>query len=158
MFYKILMIFLITLVPTLELRASIPYGVLVGVDWKITLIAAIISNIILAVLVWFFIKYLMDLFLEIKFVKRFYDKMVIHSQNKLRPYIEKYGVLGLAIFIGVPLPGSGVYTGGIGAYLLGYKFKDYFIASILGVIIAGILVAFVVLSGNSAYSFFIKPI
>ena len=158
MSYTILMIFLITLIPSLELRASIPYGIVMGVNWLIVFLVATLSNILLAGLVWFFIKYIMHFFLGIHFVKKLYDKFVIKSQKKLKPYLDKYGMLGLALFIGAPLPGSGVYTGGLGAFLLGYKFKDYLIASIIGVIIAGALVTIIVLSGNSALQIFTKSI
>ncbi len=158
MFNDILWIFLITLVPTLELRASIPYGILAGVNWIMVFVIAIVSNIILAGFVWFFVKYLMHFFLEISFVNRIYSRLVIRSQKKLKPYVDKYGVLGLALFIGVPLPGSGVYTGGLGAYLLGYRFTDYFKASIIGVLIAGVAVTIISLSGNSALQFLLKPI
>ncbi len=157
MLIDIMFIFLITMVPTLELRASIPYGILsAGIHWGGVFLVAVISNIILTVLVWWFVNYFMDYFLMIKFVRKIYNKVVVRTRRKLEPYIEKYGVLGLALFIGVPLPGSGVYTGGLGAYLLGYDFKDYFKASVVGVLIAGIIVTFLVVSGASGFEFLIK--
>ena len=61
---------------------------------------------------------------------------------------EKYGIIGLALFIGVPLPGSGVYSGALGAYLLGFNFKDYFKAAVLGVLIAATIVTIVSIFGN----------
>ena len=150
-------IFLITLIPTLELRASIPYGIIaLDMHWVLVFIVAVVSNIVLGLIVWFFVNYVMHYFLRIKFVFKIYNKFVVRTQRKLGPYVEKYGVLGLALFIGVPLPGSGVYTGGLGAYLLGYKFKDYFVASIIGVFIASVIVTFVVVSGGSGYDLFVK--
>lgn len=159
MIQHILLIFLITFVPTLELRASIPYGILkLKLSWELVFLIASISNILLAVFVWFFIKYLMKYFLKIKIISQYYNKLVIRTQEKIKPYIHKYGVLGLAVFIGIPLPGSGVYTGGFGAYLLGYDFKEYFIASVLGVLIAAIIVTLVMISGGAAVNLFIKII
>ena len=59
------------------------------------------------------------------------------TQDKVYKYVEKYGVLGLAVFIGIPLPGSGVYSGALGAYLLGFRFRDFMRGAVIGVLIAG---------------------
>ena len=72
--------------------------------------------------------------------------------------MDKYGEIGIALFIGIPLPGSGVYSGSLGANLIGLKYKKFIIANILGVLIAGIIVTIIVLSGNNAFSYFIKTI
>ena len=155
---EILMIILLTLAPFLELRASIPYGIarLGNGYWLAVFLIAVITNIFLAFLVYIFVNYIMHLFLKIKQIDRIYQRIIERTQRKIHPYVEKYGVLGLAVFIGVPLPGSGVYSGCLGAYLLGFSFKDYIIASIIGVIIAGILVTLISLSGIEALRFFIK--
>jgi len=100
----------------------------------------------------------MHLFLKIKFIDRIYQKIVTRTQKRVHPYVEKYGLIGLGCFIGVPLPGSGVYSGALGAYLLGYKFKDYLRAAVVGVLIAGIVVTLVSVSGNSAFDFMIKRV
>ena len=71
-------------------------------------------------------------------------------------YVEKYGEIGVAIFIGIPLPGSGVYTGSMGSYLLGVSKKDFIIACILGVLIAGTAVTLITLFGSGAWHFFLK--
>ena len=60
------------------------------------------------------------------------------------------------MFIGIPLPGSGVYSGALGSYLIGLKYKKFIIANIVGVVIAGIIVTLVVLSGNGIFSLFVK--
>lgn len=58
------------------------------------------------------------------------------TRQKLHPYVEKYGELGLAIFIGVPLPGTGAYTGAFGAFLMGMGRRKFLLANLLGVLIA----------------------
>ena len=58
------------------------------------------------------------------------------KREKLRPLVEKYGVWGVAIFIGVPLPGTGAYSGAVGAYLLALDRKRFWLANLLGVFIA----------------------
>ncbi len=150
MLKEILWIILLTFMPFLELRASIPYGIISGIDWKVVIITAIIVNILLAPLLWIFVNYVMHYFLRFEFVDKLYQKIVIKTQKKVHPYVEKYGVIGLAVFIGIPLPGSGVYSGTLGAYLLGFNFKEFIYAACIGVIIAGVLVTIVTLFGEGA--------
>lgn len=155
----IIILIILTLLPFLELRASIPYGIF-NTNLSITTIflICIITNIILAPLVYFFIDKLMHFFLRIKIINKIYKKTVVKTQNKISPYIEKYGFLGLAVFIGIPLPGSGVYSGALGAYLLGFKFKDFLWASIVGVFMAGIIVLLISTAGSEAWHIFLKTI
>lgn len=149
MLKEIIIIIGMTFLPFLELRASIPYGIFkTDIHWALVFILAIVSNILLSFFVYIFVNYIMHLFLRIKYIKKLYDKYVSRTQNKIEPYINKYGKIGLALFIGVPLPGSGVYSGGLAAYLLGFNLKDYIKASIVGVIIAGIIVTILSLFGN----------
>ena len=58
------------------------------------------------------------------------------TQHRIHPYVEKYGEFGVAVFIGIPLPGSGVYTGAFGSYLLGLDKRKFIIANVIGVLIA----------------------
>lgn len=153
---EILWIFLITLIPGIELRGSLPYAVYAAeFGWFWSFVIAVIANFCVAFIVWFIVKHVMQFFLGIKQFNRLYQKFVVHSQAKLKPYIEKYGVLGVAAFIGIPLPGTGVYTAGVGAYFLGMKFRDFLIASILGVLIAAALVTAVLLTGSTTFQFFV---
>jgi len=156
---EILNLILLTFTPFLELRASIPYGIFTtSLSLPLILFICILVNIILAPLLYIFFNYFVHLFLKIKIINRCYQKTITKTQKKIHPYIEKYGIWGLAIFIGIPLPGSGVYTGALGAYLLGFKFKDFFKAAVIGVFIAAILVTLISLSSNSVFHFLIKEI
>jgi len=60
------------------------------------------------------------------------------------------------LFIGIPLPGSGVYTGALGAYVLGFGYKRFIIASTIGVLIAGIIVTAIMLTGSELFHFLVK--
>ena len=59
------------------------------------------------------------------------------ARQKLHPYVEKYGEWGVAVFIGVPLPGTGAYSGAVGSYLLGLDKRRLAVANLAGVLIAG---------------------
>tara|TARA_B100000315_G_C14592561_1_gene596713 strand:+ start:3838 stop:4317 length:480 start_codon:yes stop_codon:yes gene_type:complete len=159
MLNEIINIILLTLTPALELRASIPYGILIAnLNWFIVLVVAVITNIILGPVVFFIIDKFIHLFLRMSWFSKIWDKVVERSQRKVKPYVDKYGEWGLALFIGIPLPGSGVYTGAVAAYLLGFDKKKFFGAVVAGVLIAGILVSLIVATGVSGFSLFVKGV
>ncbi|RMD85114.1 MAG: hypothetical protein D6815_02615 [Candidatus Dadabacteria bacterium] len=148
---------LITFMPAFELRASIPYGFY---DTRFgpagTVAICVAANIALAPLVWLFLDRGVHFFLRVKWIDRLYQRVVLRTRARLHPYVERWGTIGLALFIGVPLPGSGVYSGALGAYLLGFEFRQYMLASVAGVLIAASVVTAVVVSGASAWAFLIK--
>ena len=156
---EILRLIILTLLPFLELRASIPYGVFsTNLSLTTIFLVSVISNIILAILLYFFLNNLIHIFLRVKLIDKIYQKNVLRVQNKVHKYVQKYGVLGLAIFIGIPLPGSGVYSGALGAYLLGFRYRDFIRAAIIGVLIAGVIVLLISTAGNQTLHFLIKTI
>jgi len=153
---EILQLILMTMVPFLELRASIPFGILIlSMDWIPVFIVCVISNIILGMILFPFIQYIVDIATRIRFIDNIYKRYVARTQQRIKKYVDKYGWLGVAIFIGVPLPGSGVYSGSLGAYLIGLQYKRFIIANIIGVIIAGVIVTIASLFGG-ALAFIIK--
>jgi uncharacterized membrane protein len=113
--------------------------------WAQVFVICILANILLGVLVFFFLDKVIHLFLRVDKFSKIHHKIVERSQKKIKPYVEKYGPLGVALFIGVPLPGSGVYTGAVGAYALGLSFKKFMYANVLGVLIAGTAVTLMTL-------------
>ncbi len=156
---NILIISAITFLPFLELRASIPYGILVlKMHWFQVFMIASIANIILGPIVYFFIDKLIHIFLKVKFIDNIYQKYVEKTQKNIHKYVEKYGEAAMAIFIGIPLPGSGSYSGALAAYLIGLGYKKFIIANVIGVLIAGIIVTAVVITGINAFDVFIKAI
>jgi uncharacterized membrane protein len=159
MFREILELILVTFLPFLELRASIPYGILkLQMNWIDVFLICVITNIILGIIIYFLLDKLIHLVIRIKPIGRLYSKVVERTQKKVHKYVEKYGEIGVAIFIGIPLPGSGVYTGALGAYLLGLGYKKFIIACIVGVIIAGTAVTLITLFGANAWGLFIKQV
>lgn len=157
--YPYLCIVLLTFVPALELRASIPYGVLVAEEnWLVVVGLAVVANILLGPVVFFMLDKFMHLLLRISLIDRLWKRMILKTQKKIHPLVEKYGVLGLSLFIGVPLPGSGVYSGAIGGYLLGFTKREFYLATVIGVLIAAAAVTAVVMTGAGALDLFIKKV
>lgn len=153
------LIILLTFTPALELRASIPYGILVAkLPWEVVVPLSIATNILLGPIFFFLLDKFMHLLLRIGVVNRFWNRMILKTQKKIHPLVEKYGVWGLSVFIGVPLPGSGVYSGAIGGYLLGFTKREFYFATVLGVLIAAAAVTAVVLTGTGAWGLLIKKV
>jgi uncharacterized membrane protein len=154
---NIIQLILVTFIPGLELRASIPYGITVlGMPWIKVVIITFITNILLGPIVYILLNNFVHIVIKINFFNKIYEKFVIRTQHKIENKVEKYGELGLALFIGVPLPGSGVYTGALAAFILGLNFKKFLIATVIGVFIAGILVTIATLTGMGIFEFMLK--
>ncbi|MFH1642575.1 MAG: small multi-drug export protein [Nanoarchaeota archaeon] len=153
----ILQLIIITLIPTLELRASIPFGI-VATDLHIIPIFTIcvITNILLGILVYCSLEKIIPIFRKIRFVSNMWDKYVKRTQAQIHKAVEKWGEFAVAIFIGIPLPGSGVYSGALASFMIGLSFKKFLTANIIGVLIAAIIVTIISFGGVEAFSFFIK--
>ena len=144
MLNQLLYLTFITFLPFLELRVSIPYGInVLKMAWPNVFIICVIANIILGILIYFLLDKFVHFFLRYKIFSTPYNKIVLKTQKNIQKYVDKYGELGVALFIGVPLPGSGVYSGALGAYVIGLKFKKFIIADIIGVLIAGTIVTII---------------
>jgi uncharacterized membrane protein len=155
----ILIMILITLIPTLELRASIPYGILrADVHWGTVVLVCVLTNIVLGPLVYLFLHKAIALLLRFEWLKRIYQRTVTKIQRRVQKSIDRYGEMGVALFIGIPLPGTGSYSGALGAYLLGLSYRKFIIANLIGVLMAGTIVTAVVLSGLEAFRILIKVI
>ena len=153
----ILILILITLIPTLELRASIPYGILrADVHWGTVVLVCVGTNIVLGPLVYLFLDKAMVLLLRFEWLKGIYQRTVTRTQRRIQKSVDRYGEMGVALFIGIPLPGTGSYSGALGAYLLGLGYRRFIIANIIGVLMAGAIVTTVVLSGVEAFRMLIK--
>ncbi len=155
----ILILILITLIPTLELRASIPYGILrADVHWGTVVLVCVVTNIVLGPLVYLFLDKAMALLLRFEWLKGIYQGTVTRTQRRIQKSVDRYGEVGVALFIGIPLPGTGSYSGALGAYLLGLGYRRFIIANIIGVLMAGAIVTAAVLSGVEAFRMLIKVI
>ena len=132
------------MLPFLELRASIPYGInVLKMPWPTVFIVCVIANIILGIIIYFMLDKFVHFFLRYKIFSVPYKKIVLRTQKKIQKSVDKYGELGVALFIGVPWPGTGVYSGALGAYVIGLKLKKFIIADIIGVLIAGAIVTII---------------
>ena len=135
---KEILIFLISMTPILELRGGNLAAALLNMDPKNSFIICLLGNIIVIPIALFFLELIFKLLRKIKF----FDKIITKIENKClskREQLDKYGYLGLLLFVGIPLPGTGAWTGCFLASLLGMNKKKSAIAAMLGVLMAGII-------------------
>lgn len=162
---QLLLLVLVTFIPALELRASIPLGLLsgqieifglnlhgFGLNFGLVFTVCVLANIVLGTLVFFCLDKFVIYFLRFKHFAKYYNRKIKKTQHKIEPLVRKYGTFGISLFIGLPLPGSGSYTGALGAYLLGLNYRRFIIANIIGVLIAGIIVTAITLVGMGIFS------
>jgi len=117
------------------------------------------ANISVPIIAFIFLETLHKLFYKIPQYQKFFDKFVENARKKVHSKVEKYGYWGLMVFVAIPLPATGAWTGTLGAWVLGLSRKKAFLAIAGGVVIAGLIVsALVALWGVSTKTIFFKPV
>lgn len=143
---EIVWVLLITVSPISELRGGIPLGISLGLDPWFTFFIAVIANTLIFFPVFFALRLFYDKLLSrIPLFNKYLDSL----RKRGKPKVDKYGFWGLALFVAVPLPLTGAYTGTILAWLLGIDWKKAFPAVGLGVIVAGVVVLLITLGVTS---------
>jgi len=134
-----LYIFLLAMLPVTELRISIPVGIAHGMDPWLAFFYSILGNALAAVLVIFLLPLGYRIMYRFRWVRIIWDKLAAKTHNKGEK-VEKYGALGLALFVAIPLPGTGVWTGILLAFLLGIRPQYALLSVLLGMFLAGLVV------------------
>jgi uncharacterized membrane protein len=124
----------LTAVPWIELRGAVPWAVQQGETAYLPLIA--ITNILIFFPTFFILEFVYDLIPEGSWLHRKLE----NARAKAHPLVEKYGVIGLALFVAIPLPGTGAYSGSAASWLLGMDWRKALLGVALGVLIALALV------------------
>ena len=135
---KEILVFIISLMPILELRGGLLAASLIGLDPIPSYIISVIGNILpVPFILWFMSKILnwMKTRKKLKKIALWLDKKVEKNKGK----IEKFGFWGLVLFVGIPLPGTGAWTGCLVASVLEMDKKKSFIAAMIGVLMASII-------------------
>lgn len=132
-------VFIVSLLPILELRGGIIAGFLLGMDLLPSFVIAFVGNILPVPFILLFIKYIFKRLKKTRFkskVERLENKAISKSDS-----IKKYAYWGLLIFVGIPLPGTGAWTGALIAVLLNMNLKKSFCFIVVGVLMAGIIIS-----------------
>ncbi len=131
---KVVTTFLISMLPIVELRAGLPYGIALGLDYPLALAAAVIGNILP---VPFIIVYIRKIFKWLRhhfprmdgFITRLENKAHLKSEG-----VQKYGPIALFLFVAIPLPGTGAWTGSLIAALMDMRLRSAVPCIVLGVL------------------------
>ncbi|MDD5450164.1 MAG: small multi-drug export protein [Candidatus Omnitrophica bacterium] len=146
-FPKELIVVIVSALPISELRGAMPLAVAMGMSLKKAFILSLAGNILPIIPVLFFMEPVSIKLRHFKVFARFFDWFFERTRKKAG-LIEKFEAVGLALFVAVPLPATGAWTGCIAASLFKIRFRYAFIAITTGVIIAGIIVAALISIGK----------
>jgi len=153
---KELFVILIAALPISELRGAIPLGIF-GFNFSIlkTFLLALLGNILPVVPFLLFLKYLCNKLMRYsklanKFFNWWFERIRSRSNN-----IEKYKFIGLSIFVTIPLPMTGAWSGCVAAYLLGVRFFNAIFSILLGIIMAGIIVTCITVGVENIVKIFV---
>ena len=137
---KYLIVFGVSMVPLIELRGAVPIGTGMDLPWLPTLIISIIGNCLPIPIILLFVKAVLKWMrgCSIKFFSKV-SNWVYQKAEKNRPKIEKYAIFGLYVFVAIPLPGTGAWTGALVAALFDMPKWKAIVSICLGVISAGII-------------------
>ena len=141
-FGKLVMTFLISMVPVVELRGAIPIAWAHGLPFWWAIPVAIIGNLVPVPFIIIFIK---KIFAWLRTKSRWLESLVTRLENRAIGKIDtvkKYAFWGLFLFVAIPLPGTGAWTGALIAAMLDMKVKDAFPSIALGVVTAGAIITF----------------
>ena len=141
-----LIIFLISMVPLIELRGAIPYAVGFKLPLLPSYIIAILGNMLPVPFIFFFARKILEWWKDKKFTKKFFTFCLEKGNKGGKKLQEKAGrnvYLALFLFVGIPLPGTGAWTGTLAASLLNLDFKKSVLAIMAGVVLAGIIMGLV---------------
>ncbi|WP_461247970.1 COG2426 family protein [Treponema sp. R6D11] len=143
--------FFVSMLPIVELRGGLPIGVGLGLNIPEALLVSVIGNLLpipfILIFITKFLEWLRKKQNKLGSFARWLDAKGKKGAEKIGEY-EKWGLL---IFVAIPLPGTGAWTGALAASALGMKFKDSIFSIAIGVIVAGLIMS--ALSGIFIYPF-----
>ena len=144
--------FLVSMIPVVELRGGIPFGVALGLPYPVAFVAAVLGNILPAP---FIIVYIRRIFQWMRGHIPRLDGLVDRLENKAHlkgDKVNRYKYLGLMLFVGIPLPGTGAWTGALAAAFLDMPLRKAMPSIILGVILAGCIMTGLTAVGVNVFS------
>jgi uncharacterized membrane protein len=145
MFIKYLIVFLVSMVPIVELRGAIPIAESMNLNIFAYYPIAIIGNMLPVPIIYLFARKILEWGKDKKFIGKFFTWCLEKGKKggeKLKATAGNSGIFwALLLFVGIPLPGTGAWTGTLAASLLDLDFKTSILAVSLGVILAGVIMS-----------------
>ncbi|OJV62328.1 MAG: ligand-binding protein SH3 [Clostridiales bacterium 38-18] len=129
----------IAAMPIIELRGAIPFGISYGLSPVHAFVVSFLGSMLPVPILLLGIRPVFKILSQTPLLKKWVDHLSVRSIRKSKN-IKKYGFLGLLIFVAIPLPGTGVWSGTLAAALLDIRFKTAFPAILIGNFIAGMVI------------------
>lgn len=141
--YQYLLVFLISMVPLIELRGALPIALGMGLPTLNAYITCIVGNMLPVPIIYFFARKVLIWGADKKYIGKFFTFCLEKGEKAGQKLVATTGrgglFIALMLFVGIPLPGTGAWTGALGASFLNMGFKSTVASVSLGVIIAGII-------------------
>ena len=151
LFRKYLFVFLVSMVPLIELRGGVPIAVGMGLDYYKALVVCGIGNMLPVPLIYFFARKVLHWGADKKYIGKFFTYCLEKGEKGGHKLTEKAGrgglFVALMLFVGIPIPGTGAWTGALAASFLDMGIKSTALSVSLGVVIAGIIMGVVSMTG-----------
>ncbi len=145
MLKKYILIFLISMLPLVELRGTIPYAVALNLPFWPSFFTAVLGSIVPVPFIYLFARKVLEWGKDMKIIGGFFQYCIRKGNDageKLKEMAGTKGVFwGLLLFVAIPFPGTGAWTGTLAASVLNMEFKSSILAVMIGVIFAGIMMA-----------------
>ena len=142
---KYLLVFLISMVPLIELRGAIPVALGMGLDPVWSYIICVVGNMLPVPFIYFFARKVLLWGKDKKYIGKFFTFCLEKGERAGQKMVKATGrgglFVALMLFVGIPLPGTGAWTGALGASFLNMGFKSTVLSVSLGVLMAGIIMA-----------------
>ena len=149
---KYLLVFFVSMVPIVELRGAIPIAESLGLNIFLYYPIAIIGNMLPVPIIYLFARKVLEWGKDKKLIGKFFTWCLDKGERGGKKLQEKVGrstFVALLLFVGIPLPGTGAWTGTLAASILDMDFKSTTIAVMLGVLLAGVIMMVVSFLGFS---------
>ena len=154
MITKYLIVFLISMVPLIELRGAIPYAVAFHIPTLPAYLIAVIGNMLPVPIIYLFARRVLEWGKDKKYIGKFFTFCIEKGHKGGQKLKEKAGnglFIALLLFVGIPVPGTGAWTGTLAASILDMDFKSTVAAVMLGVLLAGMIMMIVSLAGVTIF-------
>ena len=146
-----ILVILISMVPVIESRGSIPYGILIlELPWYNVVFVSIIANFLITLPIIYLLDPISSYLRRFVVFDRFFNWLFTRSRKKGR-VIDRLKLLGLIVFIGIPLPVTGAWTGCVAANVFGLNKSHTLIGVFLGILLSVMIIATITLTGQKLF-------
>lgn len=150
-FGKMIMTFLVAMVPVLELRGAIPFGVSNDLNIWVAILLSVLGNLVPVPFIILFVRKIFEwLRTKSKWLEKMVSKLETRAEKKAET-VQQYEFWGLVILVAIPLPGTGAWTGALVAAMMKLRMRKSFPAIAVGVAIAAILVSIITYGADKVF-------